>query len=320
MEAEATMGFLEDSRTHGIIVNIQKYSVHDGPGIRTIVFFKGCPLACAWCSNPETQSMRLQLGYNAGRCLSTATCTRCISACPKEAVSAATDNFPHICREMCGECTGMECAAACPSKGLFVYGRQCGVKDILDAVEQDAVFYARSSGGMTLSGGEPLCQPDFALALLREAKRRRIRTALETCGHVPWEILAQAAPLLSSILYDIKHVDPDCHKQGTGFACTLILANLRRLAEAFPQLSILARTPVIPGFNDNDEAAAAVGDFLADYPGIGHEALPYHRMGTQKYAFLDRPCPTRDAVLPDGAAERFARIVAERRSRRADMV
>jgi len=308
------MGSFEDRKTTGTIFNIQKYSVHDGPGIRTIVFLKGCPLSCQWCSNPESQSMKPQPAYNQGRCIGTDKCDRCIAACPRGAVSKGQDGLLVIERQDCASCETLDCAAACPSQGIIVYGQIRSVKDILDAVEEDAIFYSRSGGGMTLSGGEPLMQAEFALALLREARKRRIKTAVETCGNVPWETLRQAAPFLNSVLFDIKTMDSIRHKERTGAGNERILGNLKQLLTEFPGLLVLVRTPVIPGFNNTEQDAEAIGGFLKGHANASYEALPYHRLGTQKYAFLGLEYPLGDVALPEGAAERFQAIVDKARS------
>jgi pyruvate formate lyase activating enzyme len=307
------MGSFEDKKTTGSIFNIQKYSVHDGPGIRTIVFLKGCSLACQWCSNPESQSIRPQIAYNQGRCLGTDKCDWCIPACPKNAVAKGPDNRPTINRELCRSCESLDCARVCPSQGIIIYGENKSVQEILDTVEQDAIFYARSGGGMTLSGGEPLMQTEFALALLREAKKRRLKTAVETCGHVPWETLREAAPLLNSVIFDIKTMDSLRHKDKTGAGNELILENLKKLLTEFPELPVLVRTPVIPGFNNTEQDAEAIGRFLKGYADVSFEALPYHRLGTQKYIFLGKEYPLGDVTLPEGEAEKFQAIVDKAR-------
>ncbi|MDR1489247.1 MAG: glycyl-radical enzyme activating protein [Desulfovibrio sp.] len=308
------MASFEDRKTNGVIFNVQKYSVHDGPGIRTIVFLKGCPLSCLWCSNPESRSAKPQPAYNKGRCLGLDKCRRCLDICPKSAVSPGPDKSVFIDRNVCKFCETQVCASVCPSQGIITYGQTKNVAEIIESVEQDSVFYSRSGGGMTLSGGEPLAQPSFALALLREAGKRRIRTALETCGHVPWEILNEAAGLLSSILYDVKHMDSAKHKEGTGVGNESILENLNKLLCKFPNLPVLVRTPVIPGFNDSEENAKALGAFLARHANAGFEALPYHRLGTQKYAFLGLDYPLGDISLGQGAAETFQHIVDRTRA------
>jgi pyruvate formate lyase activating enzyme len=309
------MSALEDRKKIGLVFNIQKYSVHDGPGIRTIVFLKGCPLSCDWCSNPESQRHEPELAFNPGRCLTFSKCTRCLQACLRGAIIREADDSLRVDRALCDGCP-KNCAQACPSQGLIVYGEERSVDEVLRVVEQDAAFYTRSSGGMTLSGGEPLLQADFALALLREARRRRIRTAVETCGMVPWKTMAAAAEHLNYVLYDIKHMDGAVHEAQTGRSNEVILENFRRLAELHPGKPILARTPVIPGFNDSEEAIAAIAEFIRPYPNVRYEMLPYHRLGTQKYHFLDRVPPMDDVTLDKSVMprliEKAVQILGER--------
>lgn len=307
---ERTCMCQEDIEQQGFVFNIQKYSVHDGPGIRTIVFLKGCALSCRWCSNPESQKTRPELAYNAGRCLTLSKCTRCLEACSRKALTRGGDDRPCIQRALCEGCD-MPCAEACPAQGLLVYGKKRGVDDVLAVVEQDAAFYARSSGGMTLSGGEPLLQAEFAVALLREARRRRIKTAVETCGMVAPETVRAAAPWLSYALFDIKHVDSATHEAQTGMPNARILENFRILAEEFPDLPILARTPVIPGFNDTEESICGISSFLKPFERVTYELLPYHRLGTQKYHFLDREPPMGDVVLADAILPRLQRAALD---------
>lgn len=304
------MGSFEDKKATGTVFNIQKYSVHDGPGIRTIVFLTGCTLACRWCSNPESQSARPQLAYNEGRCLSLAKCVRCVEVCTKGALSEGPDGKIQVDRQLCRTCTTLDCAAACPAKGLIVYGEEKTVADVLNIVEQDAMFYSRSGGGMTLSGGEPLFQKDYALALIREARLRRVKVAIETCGNVPWEVLAEAAGHLNTVLYDIKHMDSAKHKEWTNDGTERIHENFSRLVKEFPNLQIIARTPLIPGFNDTEEDVRAMATFVAAHPGVSYEILPYHRLGTQKYTFLGRTCVMGDVVLPADVAPRLQELAA----------
>ncbi len=306
------MSTFDDRKTTGVVFNIQKYSVHDGPGIRTIVFTKGCPLSCRWCSNPESQSLRPQMAFNPGRCISPAKCDFCIPSCPYGSIRAENGALSIDCSR-CAECESIACAAACPAQSLIVYGKIRTVEDVLRVVAQDSIFYSRSGGGMTISGGEPLLQKEFALALLREARRRRIKTAVETCGCVPWETLEEAAPYLNNILFDVKHPDTERHRWGTGVGNELILSNLKKLLETFPDKPVLVRTPVIPGFNDDMETARAIGRLLRGYANVSYEALPYHRLGTQKYMFLGREYPMGEVSLPSGVAGRFQAVVDEER-------
>lgn len=300
------MGALEDKQKKGLVFNIQKYSVHDGPGIRTIVFLKGCALSCRWCSNPESQKRRPELAYNVGRCLTLNKCVRCLEACARGALIRQDDGTLRIDRDRCGDCA-MSCAEACPAQGLIVYGQERTVDDVLKVVEQDAAFYTRSSGGLTLSGGEPLLQGEFAAAILREARRRRIKTAVETCGMASSDTLREAAHYLNYVLFDIKHMDTAVHEAQTGVPNGHILEDFRILAEEFPDLPILARTPVIPGFNDTEEAVAAIATFLQPFEHVRYEMLPYHRLGTQKYHFLDRTPPMGDVTLDKNIMPRLQR-------------
>ena len=306
------MSTFQDRKVTGIVFNIQKYSVHDGPGIRTIVFTKGCPLSCRWCSNPESQMLKPQMAFNATRCIGTDKCHYCIPACPYQAIKAEGNALNIDCTH-CNECESIACSKACPAGSIITYGQTRTVEDVLNAVAQDAIFYTRSGGGMTISGGEPLFQKDFALALLREARRRRIKTAIETCGCYEWERLEEAAPLLNYVLFDVKHTDSEKHKWATGVGNELILSNLKKLLETFPELPVQVRTPVIPGFNDDEETARSIGKLLKGYANVTYEALPYHRLGTQKYAFLGREYLMGEVSLPAGVAERVQAIVDEER-------
>ena len=296
----------DDCQRQGMVFNVQKYSVHDGPGIRTIVFLKGCSLSCRWCSNPESQQREPELAFNAGRCLGVSKCGHCIVACPYGSITLGEDDKLRIDRSHCTACH-MPCADTCPAQGLLVYGKQRTVDDVLNVVEQDMAFYARSGGGLTLSGGEPLLQGEFAVALLREARARRIKTAVETCGMVSAETVRAAAEYLNYVLFDIKHMDSAEHEAQTGLSNRHILENFRILAEEFPDLPILARTPIIPGFNDSEQAVTAIAQFLKPYDRVEYEMLPYHRLGTQKYQFLDRPVPMGEVKLD---AEHMNRLQA----------
>lgn len=188
---------LLDKKKDGIVFNIQHYSVHDGPGIRTIVFLKGCPLRCKWCSNPDSQLQHPELGYNPNKCIGTEKCTRCFEVCKYGAIKQDDNESPKVLidRKRCKEC--LLCPDACPSKALEIFGRQTSIQDIIKAVEKDSAFYARSGGGLTLSGGEPLMQAEFVTEVLKEARRRRIKTTIETCGYAEWS----------------KCIDPNKHKE-----------------------------------------------------------------------------------------------------------
>lgn len=276
-------------KPQGCVFNIQRYSLHDGPGIRTIVFLKGCPLSCRWCSNPESQRFQPEIAYNPNKCIGVLQCGRCKEACPHKAILAAPGGKIILERQQCQRC--MSCSEVCPAKALHTFGTLMSVEEVLQVVETDEAFYARSGGGLTLSGGEPLAQIEFAQALLREAKRRRINTAIETCGQVPWLDMARVCPDLDTILYDLKSIDSEKHRKFTGCDNDVILENFSKLCEAFPSLPKLVRTPLIPGFNDTDADIAAIVDFIKKYPNVAYEVLPYHRMGQPKYEYLGREYP-----------------------------
>ncbi len=282
------------SAVEGIVFNIQKYSLHDGPGIRTVVFLKGCPLRCAWCSNPESQAPQPQLALDRARCLGVDACARCLGRCPRGALGVGADG--RIVRDpaACDDC--LACAAACPAQALCVYGRRVTVGEVLRRVEEDEVFYARSGGGLTLSGGEPLAQAGFCMALLEEARRRRLGTALETCGHAPWPVLEAAAGLLDGVLYDLKCMDRQRHLRTTGVSNEGILDNLVRLKAAFPRLPLTVRTPVVPGFNDREEGGNFLGLEPADLLACLTEAARFVREGrVDGIRFSTRP----DTVTPE---------------------
>ncbi len=280
------------TRDTGIIFNMQAYSVHDGPGIRTLVFLKGCPLSCAWCCNPESQSLKLELGYNKSKCL---LCARCVTACLNKALEITSEGIS-IDREKCVQCGA--CTKICPSKAVIMYGSSMTAKEVLDKVEQDSAFYARSGGGMTLSGGEVFSQFEFLMSLLKEAEKRAIHTAIETCGFVKEENLLKAAELLDYLLYDIKHTDSEKHKEGTGQDCTIIMNNIRKVREKFPSLPVHIRTPIIPNFNDSVEVVESIAKFAKEIGAKKYELLAYHKMGEQKYGYLNR-----EYKMPDDKLE-----------------
>ncbi len=290
--------------TTGIVFNIQNYSVHDGPGIRTVVFLKGCPLSCKWCCNPESQSFKPQLAYNKNRCISLSQCVRCAEICTAGSLRQGDDDKVYINWDTCKNC--LSCVDVCPAGALISYGKKQTVKEVIDQVEKDATFYARSGGGLTLGGGEPLAQPKFALALLKEAKRRYIKTAIETSGNVSQKHLLEACQYIDMAMTDIKSMDSAKHKEFTGVGNELILKNFKAVREAFPKLRIRVRTPVIPGFNDTKEDIQAIVDFLQDHD-VEYELLPYHRLGTQKYINLGLDYPLGDIALDN---EKFLELNA----------
>ena len=182
-----------DPRQYGYVFNIQQFTLHDGPGIRTMVFLNGCSLRCKWCSNPESQAAQPELALNLNRCIGARECGLCVEVCPRTAIAPAEDGKIRIDRQLCDLC--FKCVLECPSGALHAFGSLRSVEEVMQAVEADGAFFARSGGGITLSGGEPLLQSEFAIALLREARKRKLDTAIETCGHVEWQVLKDAAEL-----------------------------------------------------------------------------------------------------------------------------
>lgn len=291
----------------GIVFNIQKFSVHDGPGIRTLVFLKGCPLRCQWCSNPESQAGESELAYNESKCIGALECGLCLKVCSTGAIMAK-DEKVMINRELCQSCG--KCSDICPSNALEIFGEYKDVNDVLKIVEEDSVFYSRSGGGLTLSGGEPLLQHEFVYELVKEAKSRGLDTAIETCGHTEWDNLEKVCKYLNTIFYDIKCIDSDKHRKFTGVKNEKILQNFQKLARHFSDTTIIVRTPIIPGFNDTREDIQAIVDFIKEFPNVEYELLSYHRFGESKYTYLGRNYPFSGVQKPSEGCMESLRVVA----------
>ncbi len=264
----------------GTIFDIRRFSVHDGPGLRTTVFFKGCPLRCYWCHNPESQHRRRELLYWPERCLQ---CQSCVAACGQQAIQwdgagPVTDR---------ARCTlAGDCVQACYSDARQIAGRNMTVAQVMAEVERDISFYDSSGGGVTFSGGEPLLQAGFLVELLKSCRASEIHTALDTCGFANWETLERVRSLVDLFLYDIKLMDPLRHRKYTLVFNTRILENLQRLARLGHQVT--ARVPVIPGINDDLENLRATAAFTAEL-GLGRvDLLPYHAAAMSKYERLHR--------------------------------
>ncbi len=283
----------------GILFDIRRYSIHDGPGIRTTVFFKGCALSCLWCHNPESQASGPDLILRDNRCIR---CGACVEACPHGAI-AWTEDGPQTDRSRCRG--SGRCASVCYAEARAVAGRTMTVEAVMEIVERDRPFYEESGGGLTLSGGEPLLQPYFAAALLRAAKGRGIHTVLDTCGHASWRSLNRLRKDVDLFLYDVKMMNEERHRLFTGAPNRRILENLRALAAHGHK--IVLRVPVVPGINDDEENLDAVRRFAAGLPALaGLDLLPYHRIGVDKYARVGRTYPLPDTMPP--ARERLAAV------------
>ena len=306
-----------DDGERGLVFNVQRFSLHDGTGIRTLVFLKGCPLRCRWCSNPEGQLCAPQLAYDDRKCIGRADCgDLCRRVCPVDAIEARDDGKVEIALDRCNACG--QCVVECPSRALDLLGESLSVNEVLTVVEQDDAFYARSGGGITLSGGEPLTQPAFAARLLEAAQARGLHTAIETTGYAHWADLERVCRHADQVFYDVKCMGSDWHREGTGVENERILRNLQRLCGAFPALPIVVRTPVIPGFNDSPAEIRAIARFVTGLPRpVRYELLPYHRFGEAKYrelgrsypmAGLEPPSPKRMAMLASIAEEATAPV------------
>lgn len=270
----------------GLVFNIQRYSLHDGPGIRTTVFLKGCPLECAWCHNPEGIDCRPEILRDPSRCIA---CGRCREGCPAGgAVPIGQDGQWQDATPQCIRCGN--CAQQCPAEARRLVGRRMTVAEVLAEILRDRMFYEDSCGGATFSGGEPLLQPEFVLAALGACRSREIHTAVDTSGYVRPEVLLAAARLADLFLYDLKILDDQRHRRFTGVSNQLILANLHALGQV--HRNIWLRMPLVPGVNDAPDHLEQVVRLAASIPGVRQiNLLPYHAMGAAKFVRLGKTSP-----------------------------
>lgn len=271
------------------IFNIQKYNMYDGPGVRTLVFFKGCPLRCQWCSNPEGQLRHHQIMFKREQCIS---CGACIQVCPAGLHMTNADGRHVVDRSR--ECVGCgRCVEACPSKALALSGELRTISSLMEVVEEDRPFYETSGGGLTVGGGEALMQPEALANLLQTCRQQLINTAIETCGYARPEVLAMVAPHVDLFLFDLKHMDSERHKVLTGVHNDMILNNLSWLLDN--HYNVKVRMPLLRGVNDDEREIARAIEFLLPYRELtnfkGIDLLPYHKLGVHKYSQLDMPYP-----------------------------
>lgn len=276
--------------TTGIIFDIKRFALHDGPGIRTSVFMKGCPLACWWCHNPEGQRSEAQLIFRANRCKSS---KACLTVCPLGAISWRDGSITNW--ELCDNCG--KCAEVCFSGAREIIGREVTVEQVMAEIERDVPFYDQSEGGITFTGGEPLQQKDFLEEVLIACKQKQIHTTLDTCGYSPWENYRSILPMVDLFLYDVKLMTSDKHIKYTSVPNKLILDNLIKLSNA--GANIIVRLPLIPGINDDVDNLEKCRHFLKALPKLkGVEVMPYHEIGLAKYKALGMSYRMENNIVP----------------------
>lgn len=267
----------------GIVFNIQGYSIHDGPGIRTSVFLKGCFLHCVWCQNPESQSLKPELFFFKNKCTG---CGSCIDSCPQKAIQIIEANSTND-RSKCVGCG--KCVEVCPNEARSIIGKEMTAEEVFARVKGDALFYKRSQGGMTLTGGEPFFQPEFSKNLLFLCRQSGIHTAIETCGFADWETIKDILQYADLVLFDLKHMHSEKHLEYTGASNEQILDKARKIYHDL-KIPIWARVPIIPGYNDSAENIQATAEFVAKElsRSVPVHLLPYHRLGETKYERLEK--------------------------------
>jgi pyruvate formate lyase activating enzyme len=286
---------------NGTIFNIQRFSIHDGPGIRTTVFLKGCSLHCFWCHNPEGIAIKPQIQFFPERCIH---CGECVAACPNDANLIENDQTVFL-REKCTVCG--KCVETCYAEARILVGKEMTSEEVVQEVLKDRPFYETSKGGVTLSGGEPVLQPEFSLEVLVRCKAEGIHTAIETAGNISWDDLEALMPFTDLVMMDLKHMDSAKHRDAVGVPNERLLANARRLVTQTNK-PILFRIPVIPGVNDTDQEVGDIAAFVREMidlrsnleqPGkISLELLPFHRLAGDKYRSLEMDNRSRDLVPP----------------------
>jgi len=270
----------------GMVTNILRYCIHDGPGIRTTVFLKGCSLRCRWCSNPECLNPFPELGFLEKRCIK---CQDCLRGCPKGAISNEPEGYPFVDRGRCDNCG--KCTSVCYPGALLIFGHKMTAAGVFDEVIKDSLFYRRSGGGVTISGGDPLRQPDFLVPLLQLCQSNRISTAMETCGYANPKLFQDILKYVDYLLFDVKHLEAAVHRRYTGRSNRLVIKNLKVAVTS--GVNLLVRMPLVPGINDTECNIKATAELLRAFGKKieGIELMPYHRLGLTKYKALGRSYP-----------------------------
>lgn len=282
----------EGKKPLGLLMDVKKFAVHDGPGIRTTLFLKGCSLKCIWCHNPEGISSRPEMAFYQHKCLSCGECARVCTAQASRITAEGRHVFDRTACQACGACEPV-----CLGEAMKRFGRPVSVEEALSIALEDRAFYAHSQGGVTVSGGEPLLQMAFVRALFEELKREDIHTAVDTCGNVPWSAFEEVLPVADMFLFDIKHIDSQAHKALTGAGNERILDNLRKLSAAGARIEI--RMPLVPGCNDAPDVLDGIGALLGELNIETMRVLPYHSMARSKYAALGLPDTMPQVDSPD---------------------
>jgi pyruvate formate lyase activating enzyme len=271
----------------GTVFDVQGFSVHDGPGCRTLVFLKGCSLNCGWCANPEGINQNPEIMYYKTSCK--ANTFSCIESCQKKAITRQKDNTISIDRNQCKSCGTFECKNNCDHDAFRVSGQEISVDEIVEKIDRDRQYWG-ANGGITLTGGEPLTQPKFASEILKRCYDKYIHTSIETCGMAAWSSFEKVLPYLEWVFFDLKHMDPVKHWEGTGLSNELILENAQRIASDYPDIRLIFRMPIIPGFNDSVVNIQKTADFIKETRVREVNVLPIHYLGLSKYDVLGRSC------------------------------